>query len=77
MQKLHARRTANLMHTILDDLAIAQHDVASGVGGNLPLMSHQHDGVSRLVQVSKQLHDVAARGAVQISGWFVGQQNVR
>jgi len=40
-------------------------------------MSHQDDGVSGLVKLGKEIHDVQACLAVQVAGGLIGQDQLR
>jgi hypothetical protein len=62
---------------VLLDLAVADVDGAVRVLGDVALVRDQDDGVAVRVQPLEQAHDLLARGAVQVAGGLVRQQDGR
>src|SRR5260221_4792031 len=56
--------------------AVVQRDDARRVRGDVVLVRDHHDGLAvRLMQVGEDLHDLLARGRVEVAGGLVGQDD--
>ena len=61
---------------VLDDLAVAQHDRALGIAGDVLVVRDQdHRDLLSLVQLSKQRDHFATGLGVQVTGGFIPHQN--
>jgi hypothetical protein len=60
---------------LLDHAPIVQRDHLIGVGGGFGIVGYHDDGAGCLrSQFAQQKQDLFACFAVQVTGWFVGQQ---
>jgi len=61
---------------IVRDQPVAHDDVALRVGSDVLLVSDHDDRDSALVELLKNRHNLDAGAAVEISGWFIGEQHL-
>src|SRR6185437_4210574 len=64
-----------LYRIVTPDLAIAEHHNPPGEFRDVRFVRHQHNRQSLVVERLENLHDLHRRPAVQVSRWFVSQQN--
>ena len=72
---LDHRRVA-LHNAILNNLAIANGNNASGAAGNIPVMGDNNQCDALAVEFIKEPQDFGPRLGVQRTGWFVGQEQM-
>src|SRR5580698_241810 len=66
------------LHDVFDDHAVAKHDTAVGVCGNLCVVRYKDQGRSAgAVSFEQQVEDVNAVFRVEISGGLVGKDDGR
>jgi hypothetical protein len=62
-------------HKLIYQLPVYQPDYELGALGDAGIMGHQdHRHAQLLVHPQQQLRDLHPRLAVQVAGWFVGQE---
>src|SRR5262245_1620251 len=60
---------------VLRDLPVEDRDHAMGVGGDIMLVCDEDDRVSLLMQMIHQLHNLFRGLRVEVTSWFVGENN--
>ena len=59
----------------MDDFTVPELDYSPGVRGDIRFMGHDHHRAALSIQFAEDGHDLVAGLAIQISGWFVSQDN--
>ncbi len=66
------------LHGVFDDHAVAQNDAAIGVGRDLRIVGHQHQGCAAgAISFEQQIEYVGAVFGIEIAGGFVGKNDGR
>src|SRR5512147_777185 len=61
----------------LVDLSVGEMDDALGVFGCDGIVRHHHDGHTLFVQALQELENLVSRMAVEVAGWFIGDDEDR
>src|SRR5271157_206020 len=61
---------------VLDDHAVLHPDHSLGVVGDVLLVRDHDDGLAGIVELAQHFHDFITGGRVQVTGGFVGQDDV-
>src|SRR5690242_19039840 len=62
---------------VVEQPAVPEDEVAAGVGGDVGLVGHEHDGEARAVEPLEQRQDLHAGARVEVAGGLVGQDHRR
>src|SRR5690348_6767946 len=68
-------RRLGVVHRIAGDLAVLDADHPAAVVGDVLIVGHHHDGITRLVQFVEHGHHVAGGAGIQVAGGLVRQQD--